>query len=73
MRSRTRSFRPLAVLLGALLCVAVTVGLFARAYPMVDAGLTLDRLGAIARARSLAAAAGFAPMPSGSPTGAAAP
>ncbi len=56
-----RSIRPLAVLLGALLCVAVTVGLFARAYPMVDAGLSLDRAGAVARARSLAAASGFAP------------
>ncbi|HEY0778448.1 MAG TPA: CPBP family intramembrane glutamic endopeptidase, partial [Gemmatirosa sp.] len=56
-----RHLRSLAVLLGTLLCVAATVGLFARAYPMVDVGLTLDRAGAIARARSLAAAAGFAP------------
>ena len=56
-----RHVRSLAVLLGTLLCVAVTVGLFARAYPMVDIGLALDRAGAIARARSLAAAAGFAP------------
>ena len=56
-----RPLRSLAVLLGTLLCVAVTVGLFARAYPMVDVGLTLDRAGAITRARSLAAAAGFAP------------
>lgn len=56
-----RSLRSLAVLLGTLLCIAVTVGLFARAYPMVDVGLTLDRGGAITRARSLAVAAGFAP------------
>ena len=56
-----RSLRSLGVLLGTLLCVAVTVGLFARAYPMVDIGLALDRAGAITRARSLAAAAGFAP------------
>ena len=56
-----RRLRPLLVLLGTLLCVAATVGLFARAYPMVDVGLALDRTGAIARAQSLAAAAGFAP------------
>ncbi len=56
-----RHLRSLAVLLGTLICVAATVGLFARAYPMVDVGLTLDRAGAIARARALAARAGFAP------------
>ncbi|GJG86510.1 hypothetical protein tb265_16910 [Gemmatimonadetes bacterium T265] len=56
-----RPLRSLALLLGTLLCVATTVGLFARAYPMVDVGLALDRAGAIARGRSLAAAAGFAP------------
>jgi hypothetical protein len=44
-----------------LACLAITVALFDRAYPLVDAGLRLTREQAIARARTLAAAVGLAP------------
>lgn len=49
------------LLLLAAACVAITLTFFARAYPLVDAGVSLDRATATARARALATRAGFAP------------
>jgi hypothetical protein len=51
----------LAALVATLLFAAVTVAFFGRAYPLVDAGLRMDRAGALSAARALAAAERLAP------------
>lgn len=60
MRSSTPRVA-LAASLATLLCVAITIAFFGRAYPLVDAGLRMDRAGALAAARALAAAERLAP------------
>jgi hypothetical protein len=51
----------LLALLATLACAAVTVGLFRRAYPLVDVALGVDRAAALRLARAVAAAERLAP------------